>query len=149
MSVLRALMRDESGLVLSAEAVAIGTIGIVGATVGLSAVAHSVEGELDDVAMSIRSLDQSYALKGFHGGNSRTAGSSFAQIDVEKSRAELRRQMERDRKEAEKRYGVDGDDRPAKKEMKKPAKETKKKKKQKRDRDDDRDDDDSRDDDRD
>jgi hypothetical protein len=144
MLLLRALMRDESGLVLSAEAVAIGTLGVVGATVGLSAVAHSVEGELDDVAMSIRSLDQGYALHGFHGAGARTAGSSFTQPPVEESRAELRRQIERDRKETEKRYGVDKEDRPEK-QKKKPADEEKKKKqkKQKRD-DDDRDEEDDR-----
>jgi hypothetical protein len=136
MSCLRALMRDESGLVLSAEAVTIATLGVVGVTVGMTAVGRSVEAELDDVAMSIRSLDQSYAIRGFHGVGSRTAGSSFTQVAVEESRAELRRQIERDRREAEKRYGVEQEDSTVK-QKKKPAEDAKKKKKTKRDDDDD------------
>lgn len=123
MKFLRALWRDESGLVLSAEAVVIGTLGVVGATVGMTAVTRSVEAELDDVAMSIRSLDQSYRTPTFRSGGASTAGSSFTQLPVEEARAQLRKQIERDRKAAKQKLQDEGDDKPAKK---KPGKKSRK-----------------------
>jgi hypothetical protein len=89
MNVFRKLWQDESGYVLSAEAALVGTIGVVGATVGLSAVSKAVDDELKDVAYSIRSLDQSYCVEGVKGCGAWTAGSSFVQPDVEESKAEL------------------------------------------------------------
>ena len=89
MNLLRALIRDQRGYILSAEAVLLGTIGVAGATVGLSAVSKSLNEELTDIAFAFRSLDQSYCLEGETGCRSWTAGSCFEQQDVETSRAEL------------------------------------------------------------
>lgn len=89
MSLLHALWTDESGFVLSAEAVLIGTVGVVGATVGLNMAAHSVNEEMKDFAFAIRSLDQSYVIPAQSGCGAWTAGSCFQQENVEDSLADL------------------------------------------------------------
>ena len=76
---------DERGAVLSTELVLVGTLGVVGATVGLKAVSDSVNGELVDVARAIRSLDQSYAVRGIEGCGASVAGSAFQQEPVDVS----------------------------------------------------------------
>ena len=86
---LRQLWQDEAGYILSAEAVTIGALGVVGATVGIGAVSKSVNDELTETAYAIRSLDQSYYIPGQHGCGSWTAGSYFIQQDVEEARADL------------------------------------------------------------
>ncbi len=95
MNLFTQLLRDEYGFVLSAEMALLGTVGVIGATVGLSAVARSVNEELTDVAMAFRSLDQSYCFEGRSGCGSYTAGSSFRQVPVERSLRELREEVER------------------------------------------------------
>ena len=99
MNVLQQLWTDESGYILSAEAALLGTVGVVGATVGLSAVSEAVNEELKEVAFAFRSLDQSYCIEGQSGCGAWTAGSSFIQQDVEVSRAELGEWIE-DREQA-------------------------------------------------
>lgn len=89
MNLLAKLWRDETGVLLSAEAVVVGTIAVVGLTTGLTVVAKSVNEELQDVAFAIRSLDQSYSIPAIEGCGAKTAGSSFQQEPVEKSLAEL------------------------------------------------------------
>ena len=81
---------DEAGVLLSAEAVVVGTVAIVGLTTGLTVVAKSVNEELQDVAFAIRSLDQSYSIPAQDGCGAHTAGSTFTQEPVEKSLDELR-----------------------------------------------------------
>lgn len=83
------LWKDEHGILLSAEAVVVGTVAVVGLTAGLSVVAKSVNEELQDVAFAIRSLDQSYSIPGQKSCGAMTAGSSFKQEPVEKSLDEL------------------------------------------------------------
>lgn len=83
------LWNDENGVLLSAEAVVVGTVAVVGLTTGLTVVARSVSEELQDVAFAIRSLDQSYSIPAQEGCGARTAGSSFTQEPVEKSIDEL------------------------------------------------------------
>ncbi len=78
-SLLESLLLDESGAVLSAELALVGTMGVVGATVGLSAAATSVQEELAEVASAFRSLDQSYSIPEQRIGGAWTAGSSYAQ----------------------------------------------------------------------
>lgn len=102
MRALKALWIDESGFVLSAELVAVGTLGVVGAAVGAGAVARSVNAELEETAFALRSLDQSYSIPGQKIGNAFVAGSSFTQKPVAVSHAELRKQIERDRAAEEK-----------------------------------------------
>lgn len=89
MNLLRNLWNDESGYVLTSEAVLVGTVAVVGGTVGLNAISHSVNEELVDVAKAIRSVDQSYCISGFSGCGSCTSGSSFTQRSVEESLAEI------------------------------------------------------------
>ena len=83
------LWKDEHGILLSAEAVVVGTVAVVGLTAGLSVVTKSVNEELQDVAFAIRSLDQSYSIPAQKGCGAMTAGSSFKQEPVEKSLDEL------------------------------------------------------------
>ena len=99
MNLFAKLWRDEAGVLLSAEAVVVGTIAVVGLTTGLTVVAKSVNEELQDVAFAIRSLDQSYSIPAIEGCGARTAGSSFTQEPVKKSLAELTAVIEKAEKE--------------------------------------------------
>lgn len=80
---LRQLLNDEAGFIVSAELVLIATILVLGLIVGLSQVQYAVVTELGDVAKAIGSLNQSYYYSGFHAdkaGNqlkSQTVGSVF------------------------------------------------------------------------
>ena len=89
MQILRELWHDEAGVILSAEAVVLGTVGVVGLTAGLGVVSESVNGELKDLAFAIRSLDQSYEIPAQRCCGAYTAGSSYTQEPVEKSLAIL------------------------------------------------------------
>ena len=99
MNLFAKLWRDEAGVLLSAEAVVVGTIAVVGLTTGLTVVAKSVNEELQYVAFAIRSLDQSYSIPAIEGCGTRTAGSSFQQEPVKESLAELTAVMEKAEKE--------------------------------------------------
>jgi hypothetical protein len=99
MNLFAKLWRDEAGVLLSAEAVVVGTVAVVGLTTGLTVVAKSVNEELQDVAFAIRSLDQSYSIPAIEGCGARTAGSSFQQEPVKKSLAELCEVIEKAEKE--------------------------------------------------
>ena len=99
MNLFTKLWRDEAGVLLSAEAVVVGTVAVVGLTTGLTVVAKSVNEELQDVAFAIRSLDQSYSIPAIEGCGARTAGSSFQQEPVKESLAELTAVMEKAEKE--------------------------------------------------
>lgn len=79
--------RDESGAVVSAEAVVVGTVVVAGATAGLKMVGDAANAELRDVARALRSVDQSYVIHGFRMPNGRawTSGSAFAQEPVAES----------------------------------------------------------------
>jgi hypothetical protein len=99
MNLFTKLWRDEVGVLLSAEAVVVGTVAVVGLTTGLTVVAKSVNEELQDVAFAIRSLDQSYSIPAIEGCGARTAGSSFQQEPVKESLAELTAVMEKAEKE--------------------------------------------------
>ena len=99
MTLFAKLWRDEAGVLLSAEAVVVGTVAVVGLTTGLTVVAKSVNEELQDVAFAIRSLDQSYSIPAIEGCGARTAGSSFQQEPVKESLAELTAVIEKAEKE--------------------------------------------------
>lgn len=81
--------QDERGFVLSAEAVLVGTVALLGATVGLKMASTAVNEELKDVAFAFRSLDQSYTIRENRACGAWTAGSCYQQQDVETSLAEL------------------------------------------------------------
>lgn len=79
--------RDENGAIISAELILILTILVIGVVTGLSCLQMAVVQELQEIAASISSLNQSYAFSGFGGcfsgrgyGGKRTsftAGSAF------------------------------------------------------------------------
>lgn len=89
MNWIREFWADESGLVLSAEAVTVGTVGVLGTLVGLNAATSALNDEMKEFAGAIRSLDQSYAYAGHRGCGAWTAGSCFIQQDVQQSLADL------------------------------------------------------------
>lgn len=63
---LRQLLNDEAGFIISAELVLVATIVVIGLVVGLSEVQHAIVSELNDVADAIGCLNQSYYFSGFH-----------------------------------------------------------------------------------
>jgi len=62
---LKALICDESGFIISAELVLVASLLVVGLIVGLSEVQHAIVTELNDVADAIGALNQSYCTSGF------------------------------------------------------------------------------------
>ena len=62
---LKTLWNDESGVILSAEIVLVGTILVLGMIVGLVSVQSAVVQELGDIASAFGDLDQSYETTGF------------------------------------------------------------------------------------
>jgi hypothetical protein len=96
MNLWKQLWRDESGVILTAETVMVGSIAVLGGLVGLNAVASSVNGEMVEMASAIRSLDQSYAFTGQSSCRAWTAGSYYVQPKVEESLRELCGEAEAD-----------------------------------------------------
>ena len=85
---LRQLLNDESGVIISAELVLVLTIAVLSMVVGLSEVAVAVNTELNDLGNAIGALNHSYAITGYRstGSNNKVkawfAGSTFIdQID--------------------------------------------------------------------
>jgi hypothetical protein len=62
---LKALWNDESGVILSAEIVLVGTILVLGMIVGLVELQCSVIAELSDLSSAIGNFDQSFQVSGF------------------------------------------------------------------------------------
>ena len=54
---LKKLIQDESGIIVSSEIVLVGTILVIGCIVGLASLSYAVNNELNDVAQA---CDQSY-----------------------------------------------------------------------------------------
>ena len=89
MQLVKELWQNESGLILSAEAVTVGTLGVLGAVVGMNMASTAVDEELKDFAYAIRSLDQSFGYAGRQSCKAWSAGSSFRQQDVQVSLNDL------------------------------------------------------------
>lgn len=79
----RDFWNDETGAIISAELVTIGTLLGVGMVVGAKTVSNAVNDEMKDVARAVRSLDQSYSYRGFRGCCSATAGSAYRQPPID------------------------------------------------------------------
>ena len=75
---LRQLLNDESGVIISGELVIILTITVLAMVVGLSEVAVAVNTELNDVSNAIGALNQSYSFTGFAATGGAKSKSSFA-----------------------------------------------------------------------
>ncbi len=65
---LRQLLNDESGAIISAELVLVLTILVIGVIVGLAEVAKAINTELNDISNAIGRLDQSYFFTGYKSG---------------------------------------------------------------------------------
>ena len=89
MSLWKRLWADESGAVLTAEAVLVGSVAVLGVVVGLNQAATAVDEELKEFGAAIRSLDQSYGYVGHQSCRAWSAGSYYRQPDVETSLVEL------------------------------------------------------------
>jgi hypothetical protein len=80
------LWNDESGVILSAEIVLIGTILVLGMIVGLVELQCAVVAELSDLSSAVGNLDQSYQTSGFssyknYGSlKARTNGASYSDV---------------------------------------------------------------------
>lgn len=74
---MRALLRDESGFIVSIELILIATIMVLGLIVGMSAVRDAVISELSDIAGAIQDLHQGYQIFGVQGHSASTAGMDF------------------------------------------------------------------------
>lgn len=132
MNLLKNFWHDEAGLVMSAELVMLGTVGVIGATVGLSAAATSVNDEMVELSHAIRSLDQSYHVEGHQSCRAWTASSSYRQQDVAISRADLCGQIEQAEESLEKPTKVKRKAPPKSKELRKKLEQKKKKQNRKK-----------------
>ncbi|QDV48765.1 hypothetical protein [Gimesia fumaroli] len=131
MNLLKTFWSEEAGLVMSAELVMLGTVGVLGATVGLSAASTAINDEMVEFSHAIRSLDQSYHIEGHKSCRAWTAGSSYRQQDVAVSLADLCGQTEQAEQAAEKETVIKRKAPPKSKELRKKLKAKKKKAKQK------------------
>jgi hypothetical protein len=89
MNLWKQLWNDETGAVLTAEVVMVGTVAVLGSIVGLNAATTAVDEELKEFAGAIRSLDQSYGYLGHQSCRAWSAGSYYRQQDVQVSLQEL------------------------------------------------------------
>ena len=71
---LRTLLNDDCGFIVSAELVLVATLLVLGLIVGMSQVQHAVNEELNDVAHALGALNQSYAYTGFQSQKGTTTG---------------------------------------------------------------------------
>ena len=62
---MKMLLNDEAGFIVSAELVLVATLLVIGLIVGLSEVQHAVVSELNDVGDAIGELNQAYSFSGF------------------------------------------------------------------------------------
>lgn len=79
---LKCLLQDESGVIISAELILVLTIAVLAMVVGLSEVAVAVNTELNDISNALGALNQGYSITGFCSYSngklkSHVAGSSF------------------------------------------------------------------------
>jgi hypothetical protein len=59
------LWQDENGVILSAELVVVGSVLVIGLITGVTTLQEAVNGEMEDLAGAIGSLDQSYRFSGW------------------------------------------------------------------------------------
>tara|TARA_R110002072_G_scaffold303123_1_gene494641 strand:+ start:47140 stop:47586 length:447 start_codon:yes stop_codon:yes gene_type:complete len=79
MKILKRLWADEVGVVMSAETVMLGTMGVLAMTAGVGTMATAVNSELGEMGKAFRGFDQSFSAPGFQtsfGGRSGSGGSA-------------------------------------------------------------------------
>ena len=79
---LKSLLNDEAGVIISAELTLVLTIAVLAVIIGLSEVSVAINTELNDISNAIGALNQSYCITGFCSYSrgklkSSVAGSSF------------------------------------------------------------------------
>jgi hypothetical protein len=73
------LLRDENGIVITAEIIIIATVGLLSLIAGWNAVSNALAFELGDIANSVGSLDQSFSYRGLNAGaHASCSGGGFA-----------------------------------------------------------------------
>lgn len=77
MQLVKRLMRDDAGFVVSMELVLIATILVIGMITGLTAVRDAATSEMSDVAGALQDVNQSYQYHGILGHSAAVAGSDF------------------------------------------------------------------------
>ena len=75
---LRKLMNDEAGFIVSAELVLIFTLVFCGVAVGMAVIRDSLVQELGDIGEAIGALDQSYNFRSLTAGLEAGAGANHA-----------------------------------------------------------------------
>ena len=76
-SSINRLWTEETGAIISAEIMLVGSILVLGVIVGLKSVRDSVVTELADVAQAISNVNQSYCYSGTTGHSAHTGGGQF------------------------------------------------------------------------
>lgn len=74
---LKALLKDEAGFVISTELVLVATILVLGLIVGQATLRDNVVTELADVAAAVGAIDQTYQFSHITGHSASTAGSQY------------------------------------------------------------------------
>jgi hypothetical protein len=64
MRLLKKLWRDEAGLVVSAETMMVGTLGVIGAVAGIATATSSVNEEMSQLGQAFRGFNQSFSVSG-------------------------------------------------------------------------------------
>lgn len=80
MKLMKQLLNDEAGFIVSSELVLVATIVVIGMIVGLTTARDQVVQELGDVAIAIGALSQSYQFNSVIGHSSATSGSLFQDL---------------------------------------------------------------------
>ncbi len=85
MKILKKLWKDEVGVVMSAETVMLGTMGVLAMTAGVGTMATAVNSELGEMGKAFRGFDQSFSAPGFQtsfggrsGGGGRSSGGGYS-----------------------------------------------------------------------
>jgi hypothetical protein len=65
MNLFKNLWTDEAGVVLTAETVMLGTVGVLAMTAGVGAMSSAMNEEMADVSRAFRSFDQSFQVTGY------------------------------------------------------------------------------------
>jgi Flp pilus assembly pilin Flp len=76
-NIMKSLLNDENGFVVSAELILVATIVVLGLVVALAEVRQAVSEELEDVASAIGSINQSYTYSGLKAKWNCISGSHF------------------------------------------------------------------------
>ncbi len=76
-SMLRRLLYDEAGFIVSSELVLVATVAVVGMIVGMTSIRDHVVQELGDVSAAVSDVNQSYYWAPVAGHHAWVAGSGF------------------------------------------------------------------------